>query len=48
MTARELTNKIADLEYWVDNNPNHPDHQQKLNLLMHYQYQLSKKQKLTS
>ena len=48
MTANQLKNKINDLEYWVDNNPNHPDKQQNINLLMHYQYQLSKKQNLTS
>lgn len=45
MTARQLENKVDELQFWVDNNPNHPDHQQKLNLLLYYQFELSKLKK---
>ena len=47
MTARQLENKIEDLQFWVDNNPKHPGYQKNLNLLLHYQFQLSKSKNLT-
>ena len=48
MTTRQLENKIKDLQYWVENNRKHPDYQQNVNLLLHYQFEFNKKTQLTA
>ncbi|HMQ45727.1 MAG TPA: hypothetical protein PKC63_15410 [Mariniflexile sp.] len=48
MTARQLENKIEELQFWVDNNPKHPNYQQQLNLLLHYEFQLNQLKNLTA
>lgn len=48
MTAQQLENKIKDLQFWIDNNQNHPDLQQNQNLLLHFQFQLQKLKSLTA
>lgn len=48
MTAKQLENKIKDLQYWVESNLNHPDHQQNVNLLLHYQFQYNKLKNLNT
>lgn len=42
MTRKQLEHKIEGLKWWVENNPHHDAHQHNLNLLKHYQFQLSK------
>jgi hypothetical protein len=47
MTPQQLRNKIDELRFWVDNNPNHKDLLQQRNLLLHYEFELNKRKNLT-
>lgn len=48
MTSKQLENKIKDLDFWLDNNPNHPDRQQNLNKILHYEFKLNELKKLNA
>ena len=41
MTRQQIKNKIKDLQFWIDHNPNHPDYHRKLSELKQCEQNLS-------